>query len=100
MKNKRGEKERRAVREGERTGRQWDRESSALVVIRDGGRWRRLVVAVRGGGRWRRLLVVIRLRSPWTSFVTAYRATLSVVRSYPSRVVKPFCVGGLAFGVG
>ena len=37
--------------EGERTDGQWDRESSALIVIRDGGRWRRLIVTVRGGGR-------------------------------------------------
>ena len=48
VRNKRGERERRAVREGERTGGQWDRESSALIVIHDGGRWRRLIVAVHG----------------------------------------------------
>ena len=100
VRNKRGERERREVREGERTGGQWDRESSALVVIRDGGHWRRLIVNVRGGGRWCRLLLIIRFRSLLTSFVTVHRAAVSVVHSYPSHVVKLCCMGGLAFGVG
>ena len=96
MRNKRGERERRAVREGERTGGQWDWESSALVVIRDGGHWHRLIIAVRGGGHWHHLLLVICFRSPLTSFVTVHCAAVSVVRScsYPSCIVKLCCVGG------
>ena len=100
VRNKRGERERREVREGEHTGGQWDRESSTLVVIRDGGCWRRLVVAVHGGGRWRRFLVIISFRSPLPSFATVRRAPLSVVLSYPSRIVELFGVAGLAFGIG
>ena len=45
VRNKRGERERREVREGEHTGGQWDQESSTLIIIHDGGRWRRLLVA-------------------------------------------------------
>ena len=58
MRSKRGERERRAEREGERTG--WAARpgkqlvGSALVAIRDGRHWRRLVV--------------IRFRSALTSF--------------------------------
>ena len=81
------------MREGECTGRQWDRESSTLVIIRDGGRWHRLVVAVHGGGRWHRLLVVIRFRSLLPSFATVRRAPLSVVLSYLSHVVELFGIG-------
>ena len=72
VRDKRGERERREVREGECTGGQWDPESSTLIVIRDGGCWRHLVVAVRGGGCWCRLLVVIRFRSPLPSFATCF----------------------------
>ena len=95
MRNKRGERERRAVREGECTGGQWDRASSALVVICEGGHWHRLIVTIRGGGHWCRLLVVICFCSPLISFVTVHRAPLLVVRSYPSHIVKLFCMGGL-----
>ena len=100
VRNKRGEMQRREVREGERTGGQWDRESSTLVVIRDGGRWHRLVVAVHGGGCWRHLLIVIRFRSLLLSFATIHCAPLSVVLSYLSCIVELFGVAGLAFGVG
>ena len=84
VRNKRGERERREVREGECTGGQWDWQSSALVVICDGGHWRRLIVTVHGGGRWRRLLLIIRFRSPLTSFVTVHCAAVSMVHSYLS----------------
>ena len=80
VRNKRGERERREVREGERTGGQWDQESRTLVVIRDGGRWRRLIITVHSGGRWRRLIVVIRFHSPLPSFATVHRSFVSVGR--------------------
>ena len=55
---------------------------SALVAIRDGRHWRRLVVAVRGGGRWRRLVVVIHFLSALTSFVAVHAV---VVRGFRGR---------------
>ena len=87
MRNKRGERERRAVREGERTGRQWDQESSALIIIHD-------------GGCWRHLLIIIHFRSPLMSFVTVHGALLSVIHLYLSRIVELFCVAGLHLALG
>ena len=77
VRNKRGERERRAVREGEHTGGQWDQEHSALIVIHD-------------GGHWCRPLIIIHVCSPLTPFITVHRAPLSVVRLYPSRIVNCF----------
>ena len=95
VKQERGEGE--ASRE--EGGTYWQLVGSALVAIREGGRWRRLVVAVRDGRRWRRLVVVIRFRSSWTLFVVVHRAPPSVVRSCLSRVVTRFGVAGLASDV-
>ena len=80
VRSKRGERERRAERVGERTG--WAARpgkqlvGSALVAFRDGGHWRRLVVAVRGGGHWRRLVVVIHFLSVLTSFVAVHAVVM------------------------
>ena len=77
------------MREGERTGEQWDRKavpSSSFVMVGVGD-------DEGGGGHWRRLLVVIGFRSPLLSFATVRRAPLSIILSYPSRVVELFGVG-------
>ena len=93
MRSKRGERERRAVREGERTGGQRERKSgwwaapSPPFVMVGIGVASSLPCVVVDVGKPRR-------RHPFslTSFVA--------VRSCPSRAAKLFGVAGLAFGVG
>ena len=72
---------------------------SALVAIRDGEHWCRLVVAVRGGGCWHCLVVVIHLCSLLTSFIAVHHAPLSIVRLCPLHIVKLFCIAGLVLGI-
>ena len=100
MRSKRGEGERRAERVRERTG--WAARpgkqlvGSALVAIRDGRHWRRLVVAVRGGGHWRRLVVVIRFLSALTSFVAVHAVVVCGFRGRWSLFVRCRVIGTLS----
>ena len=76
MRSKRGQGERQAERVRERTG--WAARlgkqlvGSALIAIRDGWHWCRLIVAVHGGGCWRHLVVIIRFLSALTLFVAVH----------------------------
>ena len=100
MRSKRRERERRAERVGERTvwaarpGKQL--VGSALVAIRDGRHWRRLLVAVRGGGRWRRLVVVIRFLSALMSFVAVHAVVVRGFRGRWSSFARCRVVGAMS----
>ena len=90
MRSKRGERERRAEREGERTGGQQDWKS---------GWWAApslpfMMVGVGVASSLPCVVVDIGIASS-SSFVF-----VNVVRCCPSHTVKLFCVAGLAFGVG